>query len=454
MYKTGIFFYHLQKLFFFTFLMSGFIFQAGCSNVAEEEVTVSVCPGKTVLEGSCGCAVPETSPAVPAGFAPTGTPGDTSGVAPVYFSVPYSDWQLKNYPMLYVQPNRPPKKKYLYVSSAQFGGQRRALRSFRFVGRVGGIEFATIARPESGLKNKKIELRYDTEQDDGCRLLIHIDGKTYRVFLPDWVMVPAALYADSQHTALVSLFGEDTDAESFDIVYHEAVADTLMGLRLLQADILLFEKSTASVFESRGEEILGLGERSFKDRINTRTTINMLRGKLSEHDVDSWVMTDLDVDVIFSVRDGAFQLSGFPYYYFWRGESRALEEYASSLSEEVLEEFMKFRMNPMLDPEIQPSPRIKAVLEKMETLMHDKEVISLDALTEDFRNARRDHVRSLNPLVMDAVTQLMRYAAFFRHVRDTHPDAWREFLPYLKTPAGITVVPEPQVVTPTKLDRS
>ena len=88
----------------------------------------------------------------------------------------------------------------------------RGLSSWDFVSKVGGVALEAVATPEESLRNKKIELLYDSSRPDGNRLAVSIEGQIYHPFLPDWELVPIANYANSKYNAAVSLFGRGSDS--------------------------------------------------------------------------------------------------------------------------------------------------------------------------------------------------------------------------------------------------
>ena len=84
----------------------------------------------------------------------------------------------------------------------------------------------------------------------------------YSPFLPDWQLIPIAKYADdNEYNACVSLFGPKPTLSKYDIIYHKAFKNTLLGLRLFQMDILLKDlDSFWDIPQLGGQVILGTGE--------------------------------------------------------------------------------------------------------------------------------------------------------------------------------------------------
>src|SRR5262245_36676330 len=130
-----------------------------------------------------------------------------------------------------------------------------------FLSAVGGIAFKGVAVPGASLAGKQIQIVYDRQAPDGRRLAVGVDKVLTNQSLPDWLLIPIARYADSKTEAAVSLFGPNTDENAFDIVYHESFQNELLGLRLLQADMLLIDPDEMwRLPQQNGKTVLGLGE--------------------------------------------------------------------------------------------------------------------------------------------------------------------------------------------------
>jgi len=212
----------------------------------------------------------------------------------------------------------------LLLSKANFG-------SPRFFRSVGGVDFHQVAVLDNTLEGAEITFDYEEGNRDGYRLLLNIDGEVYTPFLPDWQLKPIAEFADSEYTSLVSLFGKEIDSENSPIVYHPALVDNLLGLRVLHADILL--KNTKEYWQlpaDKSGELLGNGEpinlfgndnlplskeeahQSVADLVNYVFSKNADK----ESQPNSWVLTDLEEEVVVSISCDSFSISGLPYYYF------------------------------------------------------------------------------------------------------------------------------------------
>jgi archaellum component FlaC len=205
---------------------------------------------------------------------------------------------------------------------------RSSLRSYNFVGKVGGVNFEQVAVPDAETASKTIELSYHKEALDGFRLLVKVGSTTFRPPIADWLLIPIAEFAESDFTSATSLFGEGPDTDNFYYIkYHPAFKDSLLGMRLLQADILLMNpKHTSSLPKRNGQVVLGHGE-FLPMKSPDHVTINTLAKLMNRQKATSWVLTDIDAPASFSIQNGEFRLRSFPYYYFWSRNEDAIHQY-------------------------------------------------------------------------------------------------------------------------------
>jgi len=301
------------------------------------------------------------------------------------------------------------------------------LMSYSFLRGVGGVAFSETASPAHDLVGKEIALSYSRWSADGERLRVRIDGDSYVLPVYDWVLLPVAEYADSEYHACVSLFGPQAEftaeANAYDIVYHEALQDTLLGMRVLQADIRLMVLNSAWALPSYGGvTVLGAGEQA-PASLN-REAARIIDAIVWEHDFRSWVLTDVDVDVEIGLTGNTVTLSGDPYYIFWTLDRERLEELVADAAHYA---------------SIGDSFRYGVVMDEIDRLPY--EVVEP---TRDL-NLAREMLREYNQPVYDAAAETMRLAAFFRYVKATSPWGWTAFLSEM---SGRT--PSPRVATPTE----
>ncbi|MCC6725778.1 MAG: hypothetical protein IT258_14810 [Saprospiraceae bacterium] len=269
------------------------------------------------------------------------------------------------------------------------------LTSADFVRKVGGIAFGEEATPSHNIKDKKIGFTYKFDKKDGQRLELLIGGEIYSPLIYDWELIPIAKFADNYYDACVSLFGKESTIYAHDIVYHTAFNNTLLGLRLLQADIILINpKELKELPKRNGELVVGAGELCHSSGLWYLIDLDV-SVVLSSIDFQSWVMVDDGEDIVFDASNGLFEITGSPYYYFWKQSS------------------------------------------------YDQ-IVEVSNLTNQLKQ-KREELRNLNPDVYNAAEKTMRYAAFFRFLKKYYPTDWNNFL---RTIGDVNI--EPSVKTPTK----
>lgn len=294
---------------------------------------------------------------------------------------------IGSYSFDYSFPSRP-----LRVESA-------SLTSPQFVTQVGGVSFNATAAPIEALSGNAVLLLYNSAREDGNRLQVKIGNQLYDSLLPDWQLIPIAKYANSEYSACVSLFGENTNDSAYHIVYHPAFNNTLLGLRLMQADIMFFDLGEFWQLPAlNGETILGEGE-SYPDSSAWTAAANKISEAFGSDYFRSWILTDEGLGINISVTENNqggeyISLGNRPYYYFWK--------------------------------------------------LDGSRVVPVSSLTERIRTTL-PYVQEYNPAVYSAVVNTMRFSALFRYVKQTNPDSWRSFSDQVST-----LTPRPYVDTPTR----
>lgn len=305
-----------------------------------------------------------------------------------------------------------------------------SLDSYDFVSNVGGVAFKAVAAPATSVSNSNPVLHYDKAARDGQRLEVRLGEQILNANLPDWLLIPIAKYADSRFDACVSLFGPNTRGSAYDIIYHEAFQNTLLGLRLLHADILLFDlDETWRLPTWNGQVMLGTGE-SAASRMDAASA-RIIDDMLSKGKFQSWVFTDDGENVVFDADGTTLRLTGQPYYHFWTADMDAYDRRVGALeaqADQLVQAGRVAEHNRIID-------QINSI---------DPEVHNVTVLTEGGKRVR-EALRRFNPAVNDAATNTMRFAAFFRFVKKQDPAGWNTFLAQLKP---ITI--EPAVTTPTR----
>jgi len=217
-----------------------------------------------------------------------------------------------------------PSSNILTINSSRWGSLDAALLSLNYVGKVGGVAFESIANPSQELKDKYISISYNVKNPDGKRLMIKIGKNSYNPELHDWLLIPIAIYANSKSTGCVSLFGPNQDKKSYDVMYHSAFINTLLGIRLLHADIFLMNPFDYSKLPmADGKIIYGKGESKTEESLQILELIKLF-DIINSEKFKSWVFTDNKVNVKFYVESNKFLMTGEPYYYFWDGPDPTL----------------------------------------------------------------------------------------------------------------------------------
>ena len=165
--------------------------------------------------------------------------------------------------------------------------------------------------------------------------------KTARADIYDWALVPIAKFADSENGSAMTLFGSLNSQTSTNsmlgkgyrvINYHEALDNTLLGLRLMQADLLIIKEEAADLFRKNNRYILGRGERGHDlarnqerfSKINTFLELEAIRG----NQFQSYVVGDLDQKVSFGIStQGKLTFTGRPHWLAWRQAEPSESDY-------------------------------------------------------------------------------------------------------------------------------
>ena len=342
------------------------------------------------------------------------------------------DWQLGTMKLMTSEPSSGPLRERMSKGS---------LSTYSFVGKVGGIAFAAVAKPGPELSGKSLRLDYDREKPDGERVSLFVDNKEYSLSVPDWIIVPVARYVESDFNALVSLFGPKQTQDYYDVIYHEAFENTLIGLRLLQADTLLFNlNQTWQLPRQNGVIVLGEGEEEprYLKKILAEYRKNVSVQKISkvirQDPFRAWVLTDEDEEITANIVNNKIYITGNPYYYFWNADfadyNLKIEKYKQRAAEALARN------------DVQEHNRI--IGEANDLLPTVREVYTV---TGDMRE-NTEAIQRFNPTVFDAATKVMRYSAFFRFVKSENIDLWHDFFRKINE-----VEIQPMIQTPTRFPK-
>lgn len=279
---------------------------------------------------------------------------------------------------------------------------RAGLTSYRFLTQVGGVNFELLAELPDELVDDLQRIEYDPAQPDGSRLRLYTQDTTYIVPLYDWILIPTIHYADSPFSAVVSLLGGETDLRNFHARYHPSLEDTLVGLRMLQADFLPIDLSLAmDLPRVDGKLLLGPGEsESSRETAPVAAASIQLALLFAQPSPSSWVLTDVAAQdsVPVAVQDGQLVPQPSIYYSFWMCEDQERCEATDTV-----------------------------------TVLHD--------LNAEMRGAPWKEV---NTPVWNAAEQLAGYSAIFRSLAAESPEVWETF--YRSVPLDVPPVQTPNLI--------
>lgn len=329
---------------------------------------------------------------------------------------------------------------------------------------VGGVAFTGVAKPKNGEKIKS--LSYDPTKPDGERLHVVVllpdqTSVTTHPKIYDWQLVPLVRLVASGQNSCISLFGELENQTDQAVIlerggeiinYQKDLADTLLGLRLFQSDLLILMEDACDIpRDDDGKHILGAGESEPRVKEN-QDRLAVVHDLIDKHPVrfQSFVICDRDQEVTFSVTDRALMLTGRPIWWCWR----APEDKGWNDEEARLRGWMKDEMQKILTDR---------------TLNQGQKSNKATELTKDFRRRENDlidkmkieHLADLskaitdavekqagiNPAIWDALVLTMRYSALLRHVQATDPGMFKDLAESVKS-----VKPTPDIKTPTVME--
>lgn len=361
--------------------------------------------------------------------------------------------------------------------------------------KLGGVAFEGTAVPERAEVHGEIRLEYDPTRADGKRLVVFFgDEEVATRPLFDWALVPIAKFAQSSVAHCVTLFGELKDSRRtrkiFDehgkvISLHPALEDCLLGWRLWQLDILILGTNNIELPKLHGECLLGAGESEPdpRDGLGACLALEIFNQRFTDEEkaFRSYVVSDYQRPVRFSVHKGILQFTGTPGWRFWRlrrdapgydkstivdsirsklsKRRRLLDSTCTDCSESLHLKRAQHLMSLLRQMDEDVSDRItggaatlalntepeelEVVIAEVTASLHGNKIEHLEKYSEAI-SSRAALLRGINPAVFDAATDLMTYAAFFRYVRRQAPAAWAAFLSQL---GDVSVTPA--VRTPT-----
>jgi len=357
------------------------------------------------------------------------------------------------------------------ATSYKVGAQ--AVPRLGFLARVGGVAFGAVAQPRDGAPTS-ITFTYEPRRPDGQRVRVHIDGENLSLDMPDWIAVPTARWAGQDSIELVTAFGgEETDVSrdrrcSHLFSYADELRGTLLGLRLMQADLIGMFGEHGELFKQDGAYVLGHGE--------TAPSVDEIERRRAQWDevvpiamlgVDSYVLTDVNAAITFSAEAGRVVFEGGPTYMLWRLGGMTSDEIAqvrgavSELDRTTVKLQTVIALMGIRDQAAELPQQLKQVMDlevsavaslsdsgassdelRRELLVHALAVrAGLEVvIVPEAENplAKPEVLAGLNSQVHDAATSMSRAAALYRYAREVDPAAWKKFvrkLPRRTTPS-------------------
>ena len=284
-----------------------------------------------------------------------------------------------------------------------------------FASEVGGVNFQAVLPFDTALQSEKPKLSYDATAPDGQRLRVTIKGIKYTSPLYDWQLRPIVAYSNSEYTAIVSLFGPGPDRhEYYYIQYHPAFQDTLLGLRLLQADMFLMDPlEMRKVSRTEKQPILGPGETIPDEAVSVEAATQL--AKLIERKPDgSWIFTDVDTDVRLRLSAGElFKFAGTPYYFFWHPQAPSQYDVMAKLSAWL---------------EKHPEAKEPDQLQQLENILQSGLKLAHDSKYTELMKDKYKLYMDANQTVFQSALYVMQYSAFFRAIKDSDPASWKAFV--------------------------
>ena len=348
------------------------------------------------------------------------------------------EWKIGEQRLYAIQP-KPPHLQLMPQGE-------KGLQSFEFV-TLAGVNFEQTAVPTSRFGSKKIEVEYRSSNVDGQRLTIKVDSQAYPYAVPDWQLVPITAFANSEFSAAISIYGEGPDLDRFNYIqYHEAFENTLLGLRLLQAYLILFVDGPSRVTTWDGKQVLGFGE--LPDSLDESEELLVLMwqaiidsssersGKTYEYP-SSYTITDVGQDVVLDIVDGKLVLEPNPYYFFWNSDT---DEYSELVSDANLLISRYNDLGPIVSKAIEEEKYEDLIELDAEREAIEVEIERLKSAIENFKpkispaqhvtKAVRDAYRGAmeHRPITSAVLQTGRLASLFRYVKRSNPEGWDKFV--------------------------
>lgn len=355
-----------------------------------------------------------------------------------------------------------------------------------FYTKVGGVAFIQTATPTFDIKS--LQLNCNLVENNAN---VVINGNTYQIPLEVWQLQPIVEFVDDHNNAAITIYGDEDSR----IKMHEAFLDKLIGLRLLQTDLLpiigMHNQYKYPVYDD-GEYIMtpqekktyhdlhvqGLADYSewvdaHKDWVNAYNNIydsvsNILgniHGVELPAEINSYKMLDKEgIEAISAdltkIDPSAADYRELETFYaglrntFLLSNASSVIDYLNHIFNSVLEgqntyiytdfdQDITFNLDNstgLIKFDGKPYYRFAAI-EKSST---DTIVTEVTNLTNYLKNEGAVFIYWSNPLIYHESETICQWSAFFRYVKQNHPTVWHNF----KKHVNLLTYDAPYVWTP------
>ena len=246
-----------------------------------------------------------------------------------------------------------------------------------YAAEVGGVAFMNTAQPATALNGLTVSVQYRPNAVDGRRFVAVIGDQNAVIRAPDWLVVPAIRFADSDYTAAYTLLHGTR--------IHPALQKTEMGVIAAYVDNMLEHPLSLK------DEVSLSGNTDDTPFIPPSNDIARERAAWQitsvwlTNDWDGYIYTDEKVQEVFSVQNGQLQISGHPYVWVWSGTDEIWDDQT-----------------------------------------HQNRIVGLKTVrpaTSFFVNNPRVLI-DLNPAVFATAEQFSHFVSFFRYLKTNNPTEW------------------------------
>lgn len=328
---------------------------------------------------------------------------------------------------------------------------------------VGGIAFTQQAVPSFNIES--IGISY-SEVDRTSR--VSINGNEIVIPLEMYELQPIVNFADSDDNVAMTMYGNRygflNGMLCYDILFHPAFIDNLMGLHLLHVDAMVPLDGTNGEFpiyddswcitDSEFQEYTEINSKLLKDGTNyfdyAEAAYKEIMSVTSE-EFSSYIYTDFEQPIHFSVTDGEIIFDGLPYYQFADSKTdetslyRSMKLYADILSGSQYElsddetDFVNYIYSVDNQPDKTEEEKAEEFIRNLEEESGDPDAteeilsalftlwVSEDEITEELRT-KPELPRSLNPVVYGEVDKICQWTALFRYIKEKNPSSWNKFV--------------------------